>query len=118
MAERFRAIHASSAPAPHPTTAAMGSLVRAAAIALADVVFPMPISPKPRRSHPAIAESQASSTPASRAAVISDSVMAGASQKLRVPGAERRLIRLLEIGSGVATPTSTIFNSIHPDRAN
>ncbi len=66
MAERLRTMQASSAAAPVPTTASGAWPVSAAAIALAEVVFPMPISPKPSRSQPCAAESAASSMPISR----------------------------------------------------
>ena len=64
------------------------------------------------------AESQASSMPVSRAAFISAFVIAGPLQKLRVPGAVRRLISSLESGSAVATPTSTTLSSMFPARAS
>ena len=81
-------------------------------MALADVVFPMPISPKPKMSHPAIAESQASSIPVSRAAFISTCVIAGPLLKLRVPAAARLLISSLESGSGVAAQASLARTSL------
>ena len=80
-------------------------------MALAAVVFPMPISPVPARSRPAARSASTSAMPASTAASISSRVIAGPRVMLRVPGAIRIDRSAGWAASGPATPRSATTTS-------
>ena len=78
----------------------------AAAIALAAVVLPIPISPVARRSAPASSACSASRAPVSSACRACARVIAGPRARLAVPGAIGQEWSPGEPGIGFATPKS------------
>ena len=111
----------SSRPVPRPTTSAGGSASRAAHMALAAVVLPMPISPMPSNVTPFATNSVATRMPMLTAAAICARVMAGPSARFAVPAASRsrRMTAAPGVsGSGDFTPMSTTITSAPTWRAS
>src|SRR5881296_227983 len=102
----LRASVASSTPVPRPVTRAGAAPVIAAAIALAAVVLPIPISPVARRSAPASSACSASRAPVSSACRACACVIAGPRARLAVPGAIAQATSSGELPIGLATPKS------------
>ena len=97
---------AASTPVPRPVTRSGVWPVIAAAITLAVVVLPMPISPVARRSAPASRASPASLAPLSIAWTACSRVIAGPAAMFAVPGPIGHRTRSGDGPSGLATPKS------------